>query len=107
MLTAGISITVLPVIPLKEPSDSPAASASQGQAAHRRPQGLQLAVAWLHRAMAPGMMAFAGLIFCYRFGDQLLSSLIAPFLLDQGVSKADIALMKGAVGSGTSLLGGL
>lgn len=110
-----LAITVLPVIPLKEPreavaldsdaSDSSALSASQGRSAHRRPQGLQLAIAWLHRAMAPGMMAFAGLIFCYRFGDQLLSALIAPFLLDQGVSKADIALMKGAVGSGASLLG--
>jgi MFS family permease len=55
--------------------------------------------------MRPGVLALAGLIFCFRFGDQMAAGLITPFLLDQGLSKSDLALLKGAVGSGTSLLG--
>jgi PAT family beta-lactamase induction signal transducer AmpG len=70
-----------------------------------RPSGKQLALAWLHRAMAPGMLSFAGLIFCYRFGDQMVNSLIVPFLSDQHVGKENIALMKGALGSATSIFG--
>ncbi len=104
VMAALLTITVLPVIPLQEPTRARTAP-DDAAAPTARPRGLQLALAWLQRVMAPGMLAFAGLIFCYRFGDQLLSALIAPFLLDMGVSKADIALMKGAVGSGTSLLG--
>jgi predicted MFS family arabinose efflux permease len=53
----------------------------------------------------PGMMTFAGLIFCYRFGDAMVSNLLSPFLKDAGLTKETIALMKGTVGSATSLLG--
>lgn len=70
-----------------------------------RPAGRHLALLWWHRAMRPGVLALAGLIFCFRFGDQMAAGLITPFLLDQGLSKADLAVLKGAVGSGTSLLG--
>lgn len=69
------------------------------------PRGLALALLWLHRALRPGVLPLAGLIFCFRFGDQMASGLITPFLLDHGVDKPTLALMKGAVGSGTSLLG--
>jgi MFS family permease len=96
-MAALLALTILPVLSLQE--------APRPAAPERRTQGWSLLVGWLHRAMAPGMMRFAALIFCYRFGDQLLNALIPPFLLDHGVSKATIALMKGAVGSGTSLLG--
>ncbi len=70
-----------------------------------KPPALHVALGWLHRMRAPGMLAFAGLIFCYRLGDQMLNSLLPPFLLDHGVTKEDIAYMKGVVGSVTSLLG--
>jgi len=53
------------------------------------------------------MLAVAGLIFCYRFGDQMVTSLLGPFLVDQGLSLTTIALMKGAVGSTTSFIGAL
>ncbi len=95
-MAALLALTLLPVLPLREPA--PAAAAP-------RPGGLALALAWFRRATTPGMLAIAGLIFCYRFGDQMVSSLIAPFLVDQGLSKETIALMKGAVGSATSLGG--
>jgi PAT family beta-lactamase induction signal transducer AmpG len=47
----------------------------------------------------------AALIFCYRFGDQMLTTLLVPFLIDQGLGLTDIALIKGTVGSATSLIG--
>lgn len=96
-MAALLGLTVLPVLPLKEPPAHTHAS--------NRPQGLALVMGWLHRALAPGMLVFFGLIFCFRFGDQILNSLLPPFLLDHGVSKSTIALMKGGVGSATSLLG--
>ena len=77
-------------------------SATSGR---ERPTGRRLALLWLHRALRPGVLTLAGLIFCFRFGDQMAAGLITPFLLDQGLTKADLAVLKGAVGSGTSLLG--
>lgn len=97
-----LTLTILPVLPLRELPREPGREAGPAW-----PGGLQLAIAWFHRAMKPGMLAFAGLIFCYRFGDQMISSLLGPFLTDYGLSKETIALMKGAVGSATSLLGAL
>lgn len=60
---------------------------------------------WMQRLMTRGMLMIAGLIFCYRFGDQMVSSLMGPFFNDFGLSTEMIALMKGTVGSVTSLAG--
>lgn len=98
-----LALLTLPVWRMQEPPphvpDADATPADEG------PTGRQLALLWWHRAMRPGVLALAGLIFCFRFGDQMAAGLITPFLLDQGLSKADLAVLKGAVGSGTSLLG--
>ena len=98
-----LALLTLPVWRMQEPPphvpDADAAPASES------PTGRHLALLWWHRAMRPGVLALAGLIFCFRFGDQMAAGLITPFLLDQGLSKADLAVLKGAVGSGTSLLG--
>lgn len=83
----------------------PSGHAEGVHGAPHRPTGRHLALLWLHRALRPGVLALAGLIFCFRFGDQMAAALITPFLLDQGLTKADLAVLKGAVGSGTSLLG--
>lgn len=91
-----LALTIVPVLGMREPPREVLAAA---------PRGRTLALAWLHRALRPGLLAFAGLIVCFRFGDQMVSSLITPFLSDQGLGKETIALMKGAVGSATSLLG--
>jgi len=80
-------------------------SASEPATPSARPQGRALVLLWLHRALRPGVLKLAGLIFCFRFGDQMATGLITPFLLDHGVDKATLAVMKGAVGSGTSLAG--
>lgn len=87
------------------PPSGPADGTPGSPATMDRPTGRRLALLWLHRALRPGVLTLAGLIFCFRFGDQMAAGLITPFLLDQGLTKADLAVLKGAVGSGTSLLG--
>ncbi|RZL09564.1 MAG: MFS transporter [Rubrivivax sp.] len=104
-MAALLALTTLPVLRLREPPRTVKAAAAAGATLPASRGGWRLALSWLDRIRAPGMLAVAGLIFCYRFGDQMVSGLIVPFVSDQGVGKETIALMKGAVGSATSLLG--
>ena len=99
-----LALSTWPVWQMRE---LPPGAALDAMAPRPRPSAGQLALGWWHRALAPGMLTFAALVFCFRFGDQMVSSLITPFVSDQGASKETIALMKGAVGSGASLLGAL
>ncbi len=99
-----LALSTWPVWQMRE---LPPGAALDAMAPPPRPSAGQLALGWWHRALAPGMLTFAALVFCFRFGDQMVSSLITPFVSDQGASKETIALMKGAVGSGASLLGAL
>lgn len=89
-----LALTVLPVFGLVD---------AARDANVRRPQRLH--IGWVARLRLPGTLAFVFLIFCYRFGDAIVSSLLGPFLSDQGLTKETIALMKGTVGSATSLGG--
>ncbi len=91
-----LALTIVPVIRMREPPRTPDIP---------RIATSQLTIAWARRALQPGMLTLAGLIFCYRFGDQMVTSLLGPFLVDQGLSLPTIALMKGGVGSTTSLIG--
>jgi MFS family permease len=93
-----LAITVVPVLTLQEQSSVERAAA---------PRFGALAIGWLQRLLVPGMLGFAGLIFCFRFGDAMVSTLLSPFLKDQLLSTETIALMKGTVGSTTSLIGAL
>jgi PAT family beta-lactamase induction signal transducer AmpG len=91
-----LALTVMPTLALQEPPrapDSPRHSAGQ------------LAIGWIQRLLQPGILRFALIIFLYRFGDQMVATLLSPFLIDQGMDKEAIALMKGTVGSATSLFG--
>lgn len=114
-MAALLALSTVPVWRMREPPPHvtvPAPTVPHaGQNGHpvpallQPPRGTALATAWLHRALQPGLLALTGLIFCYRFGDQMVSGLVTPFIRDQGMSRETIALMKGVVGSGTSLLG--
>jgi MFS family permease len=97
-MAALLALTMLPVLPFTEPPRTVEANVHTPG---------RLLVGWLHRLATPGMLRLAGLIFCYRFGDAMISKLLGPFIRDQGVSLETIALMKGVVGSSTSLLGAL
>lgn len=97
-MAALLILTLLPVIPLREAPraiDSPP------------PQARELLVGWARRLLTPGMLAFAGLIFCYRLGDAMVSNVLGPFLKDSGLTMETIALMKGTAGATTSLIGAL
>nr|WP_298722658.1 MFS transporter [uncultured Steroidobacter sp.] len=92
-----LTLTVLPTFLLKETTTATAARYSAGE----------LLIGWLRRLMQPGILRFAVIIFLYRFGDQMVATLLGPFLIDQGMNKEAIALMKGTVGSATSLFGAI
>jgi MFS family permease len=93
-----LAITVIPVVTLRESPRAERATA---------PRFAALAIGWLQRLLIPGMLGFAALIFCFRFGDAMVSTLLSPFLKDRNLSTETIALMKGTVGSATSLVGAL
>ena len=98
MFLCMAGLLALTVIPVLRQVDRPVAKAL-------RPPRRLLLIGWVQRLLVPGTLAFAALIVCYRFGDSMVTSLLSPFLSDQGLSKETIAIMKGTVGSGTSLLG--
>jgi MFS family permease len=95
-MAAMLALTVLPVLPLREPPRAaPAPDTSFGR----------LALGWMSRLRVPGLATFIMLICFYKFGDSMAASLVGPFLRDAGLSKETIALMKGTVGSISSLAG--
>ncbi|WP_331610199.1 MFS transporter [Povalibacter sp.] len=90
-----LALTMLPVLSLPATPRSSVATMS----------AKALLVAWLRRMLMPGMLGFAALVFCYRFGDAMVSNVLGPFLSDSGLDKETIGWMKGTVGNATSLLG--
>lgn len=89
-----LALTVLPVPFLREAPKAPAAT-------QRQPDW----GAAFRRLSRPGMLGFIGLIWLYKFGDTMGAAPIGPFMHDIGISKTDIALIKGALGSTSSLIG--
>jgi MFS family permease len=91
-----LALTALPVFLLREPARAEETP---------RPSFSQMAAGWWSRLSQPGMLGFIALICFYKFGDSMVAALIGPFMNDAGLSKETIALIKGTVGSGASLLG--
>lgn len=95
-MAALLALTCLPVLFLRDGrAESHAAPASAGT----------LAAGWISRLRQPGVIAFIALICFYKFGDSMVSSLVGPFMKDAGMSKEEIAVLKGALGSVTGLAG--
>jgi MFS family permease len=97
-MAALIAITMIPVLLMREP---------QQDAREIRPSAAQLTFGWLRRLLTPGILLLAGLIFCYRFGDQMLTNLLIPFLTDRGLDLEKISMLKGHVGNAMSIVGAL
>jgi MFS family permease len=95
-MAALIAVTIIPVLLMREP---------QWDAREIRPSAAQLSFDWLRRLLTPGILLLAALIFCYRFGDQMLTNLLIPFLTDRGLDLAKIATLKGQVGNAMSIVG--
>jgi MFS family permease len=93
-----LALTMIPVLLMKEPQDD---------AREVRQTPAQLSFGWLKRLLTRGILLLAALIFCYRFGDQLLTTLLIPFLTDRGLGLEGISLLKGWVGNAMSIAGAL
>lgn len=92
-MAALLLLASTPVWPLRE------AAAPPGGA--RGP----LAAAWLARLRQPGMGTLVALICCYKFGDSMVAGVVGPYMKDRALGTAEIALIKGAIGSGVGLAG--
>lgn len=64
-----------------------------------------IAWGWRARLRQPGMAALLVLICAYKFGDSMVAGMIGPYMTDRALGIAEIALIKGALGSVVSLLG--
>lgn len=74
-------------------------------ATRTRPGGAALLVGWGQRLKQPGVPGFIALIVAYKFGDAMASSLVGPFMHDAQLSKEQIAIVKGTIGSVMGLAG--
>jgi len=95
-MAALLGATIIPVLLMREPARA---------ADDDRPSTVQLSFGWLRRLLTRGILLLAVLIFCYRFGDQLLTTLLVPFLTDRGLGLSGISLLKGWVGNAMSIVG--
>lgn len=94
-----ILLSAIPVWRLREPATpDPPATPVAGIA-------LRTAAGWWARLRRPGMAAFILLIGGYKFGDSMGSALVGPFMVDSGLTVAQIALVKGALSSAAALGG--
>lgn len=96
-MAAILLLTCLPVLFL--PRDGGVVSISV------RPGGVALLAGWSARLRVRGVLPFIGLICAYKFGDAMASSLVGPFMHDAGLSKTEIAVVKGSIGSVMGLAG--
>lgn len=79
--------------------------ATMAGASAARIGGTTLLVGWTQRLRVPGLPVFIALICAYKFGDAMASSLVGPFMHDAGLSKQEIAVVKGTIGSVMGLAG--
>jgi predicted MFS family arabinose efflux permease len=97
-MAAMLALTVLPVLWLSAPARPHAPHAG-------RTPWRTLATGWWLRLQRPGVPAFIALICFYKFGNSMGSSLVGPYMHDIGMSKEQIALIKGTLGSAATLAG--
>lgn len=93
-----ILLSTLPVWLLREPTTGPTAGPTPVAVA-------RTASGWWARLRRPGMAVFILLIGGYKFGDSMGSALVGPFMVDAGLTVAQIALIKGALSSAAALVG--
>ena len=94
-MAALLALTCVPVLFLREPVTARTSSISTRQ----------LVLAWTQRLRTPGFVWFIVLICTYKLGDAMASSLVGPYMHDAGLTKAEIAVVKGTIGSVMGLAG--
>lgn len=63
------------------------------------------AAGWLDVVKRPGMPAWLTLLAVYKCGNAFASGMVKPFMIDKGMSLADVGLLLGTVGFAAGLLG--
>lgn len=95
-MAALLLLASLPVWPLREAAPAAGEPTSLSRT---------LSWAWLDRLRQPGMGTLLLLVCAYKFGDSMVAGVIGPYMKDRALGTAEIALVKGAIGSGVSLAG--
>ncbi len=93
-MAALLALATLPVLLVDEPPPPPRAVAA-------RPPGL------VHTLRRPGMARWLGALAAAKAGEALAGGMVRPFLLDQGLSVAQLGLATGTIGAAAGLAGAL
>lgn len=96
-MSALLALTCLPVLLQRSAHDAAARIA--------RPSLARLAAGWWPRLRIRGMALLLLLVCAYKFGDSMSASLVGPMLKDAQWPTAEIALVKGTLGSIMGLVG--
>lgn len=96
-MSALLGLTCLPVL-LHRAAHEPPKPGS-------RPPVRVLAAGWWPRLRLPGMALLLVLVCAYKFGDAMVASLVGPMLKDAQWPIAEIAVVKGTLGSIMGLVG--
>lgn len=95
-MAALLTATTLPVLFLSGlggPAGGPRGALPQ------RPPLPELLRGWWLRLRIPGMLSFIALICFYKFGESMAASMVGPLLHDRGLSKEQIAALRGVFGT--------
>lgn len=96
-MAALLALTCLPVLMQRMAEETMPRAA--------RPPIRQLAAGWWPRLRLRGMALLLVLVCAYKFGDSMTASLVGPMLKDAQWPIAEIAIVKGTLGSIMSLVG--
>jgi MFS transporter, PAT family, beta-lactamase induction signal transducer AmpG len=95
LLALAMLVATIPIARFHEPPAPPPA---------RPPSFRDAAGAWLG---APAGRRVLGLLLVFKVGEALATAMLRPFLVDAGLSLADVGLLLGVVGFGAGLLGAM
>ncbi len=101
-MAALLALTCIPALLYLRGGDLSAPLKAAGPA---RIKPRELLAGWVARLRVAGMPTFLLLVCAYKFGDAMASSLVSPFMYDAGLSKSEIAMVKGTIGSVMGLSG--
>lgn len=96
-MSALLALTCLPVLLQRAAQEHPPGTA--------RPPLRHLAAGWWPRLQLKGMALLLVLVCAYKFGDSMTASLVGPMLKDAQWPIAEIAIVKGTLGSIMGLVG--
>lgn len=105
-LAALLTLATVPIATHREAPrarpDAPAERAPTSPARARRAWG-----ALANLVTQPGMLAWFGVLFCFKFGESLSGGMLRPFLVDLELTTGEIGWLLGGAGFAAGLFGAL